>query len=520
MVTRATQTPEYWKAFSLDATDADLIYSTISESGKPQSSAALASIVIQRRVDVENAAIRRDFGRTSVYQPKKHFANGEEVMFPSLGFALGVVGTQRKGNNTSVGEFDVIQVRFRDGVQREFAAGYLGENRLNDDSVIQLLMAAADGGDSAEQVAEKFAALVVPSVDRILSTRQEFVKLGPDWFLRELMTSVSEGHLNLAEAVLEVAHGGPLSAKAILNELRLPADVAATLQEVSLNSALGIDPRFDEVSISDEPAWFLRRLQPAEVRELPAALRDPLSLPGEVDETHDQIARNIDDELEVALNPPIEPAQKNGVVLTFQHRRAGTLGWGRKIGSVLTDFEKKRLPVTFKDRANGKSFTVWLVKQGSYIWGLADWYKANDVPAGAEIEISRTDNAGTYLIDTKRHKPRREWVRSATVRNNKLHLETAQKPTTCQVEDLLAVFVDEQRLYEGYRSNSRDLIGIVKELFPEIAKLSPQGNVNARTLYAVVNVITRAAPREVFKALANAGAFSQVGDGYWHLADK
>jgi len=59
----------------------------------------------------------------------------------------------------------------------------------------------------------------------------------------------------------------------------------------------------------------------------------------------------------------------------------------------------------------------------------------------------------------------------------------------------------------------------VREAFPEIAKLSPQGNVHASTLYAVVNVITRASPLAVFSALSSSGAYQSVGDNYWHLSE-
>jgi hypothetical protein len=70
------------------------------------------------------------------------------------------------------------------------------------------------------------------------------------------------------------------------------------------------------------------------------------------------------------------------------------------------------------------------------------------------------------------------------------------------------------------RDRPRDLSQAVREAFPEIAKLSPQGNVHARTLYAVVNVIVRAAPRDVFSALVASGAYVPVGDNYWHLGDR
>jgi hypothetical protein len=289
---------------------------------------------------------------------------------------------------------------------------------------------------------------------------------------------------------------------------------------VSLNGALASDERFDEVSVTDEPAWFLRKLEPPEVRNRPSMLEGDLKADGDVDEVHLAIARNLDDELDYDPAAPVESAESASVTLLFPHRRSGTLGWGRQLDAVLPQSSKQRIPITFKDRANGKQFTVWLVRNGRYIWGLADWFKTNDIPTGAEIQIARTAQPGTFTIDAKRHKPRREWVRHASVRGSKLHLETAQKPTTCSADDLMAVFVDDQRALDSLWTSSRDLVGIVRECFPEIAKLSPQGNVNVRTLYAVVNLVARASPRNVIAALITMGGVYHMGDGYWHLGEK
>ena len=51
-------------------------------------------------------------------------------------------------------------------------------------------------------------------------------------------------------------------------------------------------------------------------------------------------------------------------------------------------------------------------------------------------------------------------------------------------------------------------------------KLSPQGNVHARTLYSVANLATRSAPQDVFAALVASGTYMPVGDNYWHLGER
>jgi len=136
------------------------------------------------------------------------------------------------------------------------------------------------------------------------------------------------------------------------------------------------------------------------------------------------------------------------------------------------------------------------------------------------MELQRGPTNNVVLIDYKRRRPKREWVRVATNRENRLRLETAQRAVACDFDELMSVFVDNPALLDSLRGTSpRDVTQAVREAFPEIAKLSPQGNVHARTLYAVVNVITRASAIDVFAALQSSGAYMPVGDNYWHLSE-
>ena len=83
----------------------------------------------------------------------------------------------------------------------------------------------------------------------------------------------------------------------------------------------------------------------------------------------------------------------------------------------------------------------------------------------------------------------------------------------------ISVFVDDTRMFEMLRG-TRDVAGAVRDSFLEIAKLSPQGNVHLRTLYAVVNTLVRAGARDTFSALVANGGFVPVGDNYWHLGER
>lgn len=486
-------------------------------------SSTLAVALIKQRIERENNTLRREMERSSIYQPKKTFGAGADVLFPALGFVSGKVVAIRPGVNPDLGAFDVVTVEMRDGASRDFAANLLGQHRLNDDAALSALLNQRGEVVAPEVLCDLYAPTIVNVLDTELPRRETFIHIGTDWFLRALMADVGAGHLNLAEAVLDVANGGPLPTSVILRDLGLPADVTGSLQVVSLNSALAHDDRFDEVSLDSEPAWFLRRLEPLEVRTVPSQLIHVPRIQTEVQPALIQLAEALDDELDfenVKVGSADLSTEKATIVLTFPHRRAGTLGWGHRLGAILPNVSKPRLPIYVQDKVTGKRFAVWLVKDGRYIFGLGDWYKQNDLPAGAELEIARTSEANVFLIDAKRHKPRREWVRHASLRDQKFRLETAQKSISCQTDDLMSVFIDDVRIFDALRAQHTDVVQIVREIFPEIAKLSPQGNVHARTLFAVANVVSRVAPLDVFGALTTSGLYAPVGDYYWHLSDK
>jgi hypothetical protein len=409
-----------------------------------------------------------------------------------------------------------------DGTHRSFAVNLAAPHALNDLDPSTLVQ--SDNLKSPEQLIEAHGERVTAVVDAAFAKNTDLIKIGEEWFLRAMMADVNVGHLNLAEAVLDIAGGKPITTAAILADLGLPDDVAVHVQEASLNSALGSDERFDDVSMNDKPAWILRRNEPAEVIERPAQLSGvTFAGTATISPELEALAAQIDDELDfpVSMYDGTERGSSATTVLTYAHKRAGTLGWTRTLAKTLPHLQKKRLLLTLRDRMSGKEFFVWLVRDGSYIWGLGEFYRMAELPAGAEITISATDKPHEFVIDAKRRKPKREWVRVASAGTNRLRLETAQRAVSCEFDDLMSVFVDDSAAaaIEALRERG-DLNVAVHESFLEIAKLSPQGNVHARTLYAVVNALLRASPRNVFAALVSSGQFVPVGDNYWHLSER
>lgn len=521
MIYRQTQTAQYWNEFVIRPEDANFIDGALLEEGRPQRASELARKLIIHRIEAENAALRRQLnGSGKTYQPKHTYAAGDELTFPILGFITGVVREVRPAMTNEPEGFAVIDVAMADGTQREFAADYKPPHKLNDLDVSTLVN--DDNLRSPEELVAAHIDQVTTQLSAALEKNPELIRIGEEWFLRAMMADVNVGHLNLAEAVLDMAAGRPLTTDVILHDLGLPEDVATNVQQASLNSALAADDRFDEVSVADRPAWVLRRSTPVEVRERPALLAPSrfdgrVTLSAEIEALITQIGDEVD--FPHPLADPVEPVNSVQVVLTFPHRLAGTLGWTRGLSAVLPTLDKPRVPVTFKDRSTSKAFVVWMVRDGGYLWGMADFYRLGDLPAGAELTISRTDAPQEFVIDVKRRKPKREWVRVASNYANHLRLDTAQRAVSCEFDDQMSVFVDDVRAFESLR-NSRDLAGAVRDSFLEIAKLSPQGNVHLRTLYAVVNTLVRAGARDVFSALVASGSYVPVGDNYWHLGER
>jgi hypothetical protein len=58
---------------------------------------------------------------------------------------------------------------------------------------------------------------------------------------------------------------------------------------------------------------------------------------------------------------------------------------------------------------------------------------------------------------------------------------------------------------------------LISEVFPELAKLSPQGTVHAATLYGAVNMAMRTPPGPLLAELVVSGVYAPVGDNYWVL---
>ncbi|MGL4649807.1 MAG: hypothetical protein ACRC1H_10395, partial [Caldilineaceae bacterium] len=275
MLQRQTQTAAFWRdQFETTAEDVDFLYSLILEAQSSQPLPRLSQALIAEYMRREESRLQQELAKGAIYQPKEHYQVGSTVVFPSLDFAVGKVIDLRPGKNPEHGEFDVLRVEFGDGrATREYAAGLETPHRLNQSNGADLL--GARNLLSAGEIYGLYKAEIDESVRFALeegARSDQFVNVNGSWLLSDALAEVHVGHLNIAEAMIEVA-GQPLNAGQLLAEIDLDKNVAEPMRVLSLEHALRKDGRFDLVGLNGKPSWTLRRQEPAEVSTTPPLLR-------------------------------------------------------------------------------------------------------------------------------------------------------------------------------------------------------------------------------------------------------
>ncbi len=249
-----TSTAAYWQDFTPDSGDMDQIYELVLSTGKPHTVAALVRHVIAGRRDNETRKIAARRKKGAPYQPADSYSVGQRLGFATLDHRQGEVIGVRVGQNPRYGPFEVIEVQMEDpGERREFASTFSVEHSLN------LPVGTEEEIPEADELAEQYGYYVwAPLVDA-LQVNPEFICYSDLWLLQGLLLDIHEGHLNIAEAMIDVA-STPLPPKEIVKELDLPETGGPVLTTFSLNYALDRDDRFVNEGSIEEPLWNLRRL--------------------------------------------------------------------------------------------------------------------------------------------------------------------------------------------------------------------------------------------------------------------
>lgn len=514
MIRRYTQEPAYWKDLQITPEDLGHLSNVLVDREIPLPLESLTQELITFRFQREESRIANELSKGTIYLPKNSYKKGETIVFPAMGYEMGKVSSVRDGHNPEHGEFKVIQVDFPEGKSREFAIE-LEEHPLNED-----LQPGDEQQVSGDDIYSQFGSQVEEVLNRELESDPMFIRLAGEWFVRDLLVDINEGHLNIAEAVLDMADGGPLPTSQLIDDLDLSKEVKPQLGVFSLNYALQEDERFDEVGPAGEVLWYLRRLQPPEVLNPPYHLH-PQDVEYDhrlLDETMLNLERTLDDEWSDLVAPP-EIESPVSIVLTFPHRRSGTLPLSSNLTRVFPTGRTHRIRFMFRDMDSGDEMEGWVVRERRFVYGLREWYEKHDIPVGAYLDLSRADEPGVVLIRRRAKRTRREWVRVTTVEDGRLTFEMSRHPLSCEVDDQMIIAVEDFDSLDGVSERVREgnlsLQDIVSEILPELAKLSPQGNAHAATVYSAVNIAMRTPPGPILAALVNDGKYTPIGDNYW-----
>lgn len=519
MIQRKTQSAAHWANYAITSEDLQYLSTLLVEDELPRTTEELSGALVLHHSRQEQALIERALSEGTPYRPKDSYRVGERVVFPVLDYKAGEVISIRAGHNPEYDAFKVIKVTFDGGEEREFAAEFENGHPLNREGAA---VVDAENLRSPEELASLYGPTIEDRLEQRLESEPEFIRLADRWFRRDLLVEVHEGHLNLAEAVLDVAGGGPLPTEALLGDVELPAEISPQLRVFSLNYALQQDQRFDEVGPAGEVLWYLRRLEPEAIRSTPRYLQyEPLAHePPLLTSEMRSLERGLDDEWS-DLEPPGQVSEPVEIVLIYPHWRSGSLPLSGRLAPLFPSARTERIRFTFVDADTGDEMPGWVVQEGRYVYGLGEWYRENSIPVGAYLEIARGDQPDKVVVQPRNRRSRREWVRVASPVEQKLSFEMHKEEIACDYDELMVMATDDleglERLWKRVQSEDRSVTEVVGDVFPELVKLSPQGNVHAATLYSAVNVVKRTPPGPMLEVLVTSDRYAPVGDNYWVL---
>lgn len=512
----------YWQNFSVTPQDIEYLQNHLFEVETPLTPPELASVVVEERIRFEREAqAQTQKNSGELYLPKETYQAGQKLIFSALGLQKGSVVSVRPGNNPEIGTFDVLEIALEDGSTRFFAAG-LQEHKLNlppeekADPQTDIKTILADYGPALEK-----------KLDRALQTDESLVKIAGAWFPQALLVSISTGHLNLAEAVLEMNSGEPLSTTSLIEQVDVPRDSNTMLTEFSMNYALQEDGRFDEVGPSGEVQWCLKRLEPDEVQNIPASLK---YTPMDYDRTllTEQmlsLEAQLDDELSETEQKPAKSGDAL-ITLTYPHWRAGTLPISSRVEAFFpTALESPRIRFTIVDGKTGEKMPAWVVREYGYIFGLRKWYEKQKLFPGAYIAVRRSKNPGEVILEARSHRPNRDWVRTVLAGSDGgLVFAVLKQEITCEYNERMALVIPDVNAVDAaflqVTKNRQPLEKLIRDMLRELAKLTPQGHVHAEELYSAVNILRRVPPAPMFALLASTKGFVHVGDLHFRLAEN
>ena len=516
---------DYWKTLKINNKDLDFLHSHLFEIETPLTATELLGEFIGARIKSElDSQSKKMQGQGKVYVPAEHYAKGDKLTFPALDWTEGTVTGVRPGVNPQFNEFEVVTVAMKNGNEQLFAAG-LADHDLNNASASE----SQDKTLNPKHIQSTYGDVLVEKLEAAFDNDPELVRIAGRWFPRTLLVDVSPGHLNLAEAALDVAHGEPLPTIELLKDVELPEKANMNLAEFSLNLALQDDKRFDEVGPAGEILWCLKRLEPDNVQNVPEILKYS---PIEYDRsllTDEAIAleAKIDDEYGEAANQPEQEENEVTICLIYPHWRAGTLPITPLVQSMFpTAYISARVRFTLVDKITGQKIPAWVVRKERYVCGLREWYKTNKLMPGSLIRIVKSNNRGEVVVEAKTHHTTKDWVRTVIIgADGGIVFALLKQPVTAELNDRMAFAVPAleaaDQLWDSGSQKKMPFDTLVTNFFRELIKLNTQGHIHAQELYAAINIVRRVPFGPLMAHLAaNPQKFVHIGDLHYRIGEE
>jgi len=517
-----SQTEAFWRdEYQVTDQDLDLVTSLILDAGKPRSADILAAAIIMRRVKREQQALAQMASRGDLYQPKNTYEVGQRLVFSAREFADGTVTDVREGYNPKYGEFSVIKVQFEDeGPELEFAAGFAYEHALNRPE--EELLGGSDEAFSVEDLVATCLPYVRDRLSAALEEHDEFLRFEDEWYLQELLPDVDEGYLNLAEALI-YERDKPLSVSDILSALDLAEGTSVAAQSFALNRALASDARFDDVSLDDQPLWYLRQLEPTAVHTRPPVMDDPIRTEGgeSIGLSMLDLVEDLGDELDDVPGMVLRELDQIAYDVTFPHLYAGTMPSTQQLLTALKlEHNDRHARITLMDANSGKAYPVWLVPTQGYVCGLNEWYLEVGMCVGGRVEVSIPDEPLTIAVSTQRaRRSRSEFIRAAAAEGGTLTLQMQRASLDVEVDRDTVIYIPDPEeiatLMLTDRMRGLSLSEIVYHAFEELAKLGSGGTVHAKSVYSAVNLMRRCGSVPIFQELTRRACYDPVGNNEW-----
>lgn len=521
------QSIEQWaENFVVGEDDVDFIVNYLLDRETPLTIQEISRILVTQKLEIEANNLEAEYQDAKFYNPADAYAVGDKVIFPALNFSRGIVTQVRAGDNPDYGEFAVITAEFdTENTQREFASEFTQPHHLIDEAQNGGIALAGNSFD-VEMVMHEVGDTILDIVEEALEANDTLVRLAKQWFPRDLMIEVDEGQLNLAEAVLDMFEGGPLTTAEILKNIGGISDSSSeSLQNFSMNAALNADKRFDEVGPTGQVLWYLVSLEPADVQRVPVLLQyQPVEFDTDLlSKDAMAVVQEIGDELSAL---PVKRGATEGIVnLNYPHRRAGTLPLTNSIRSIFPHAQRtSKIIITLVDAADNEEFEGWVTPASRYIYGLEPLYLKYSVPIGAVVHVRKMSEPSKIMIDFQSHRPRTEWIPIFTPRGEQVVFENIRRGIGTEFDPLLILGIDDLVAVDALVASSeiqrRPLLSLLKMIVPELGRLTPQATAHIKTIYSAVNVIRRCPPDLILATLYDSPDFVDMGGNYWQSAEQ